>query len=190
MNTRRCSRSTHPRPAPRSDWARAGRAPDLRDSRHRAFALVSHRFPRSLERPRVAEAGRGGHAGRARARGGRQRWRRRRPTPEPPAARRGHFPSSIGLSVLVSGSAQELRVTARWGDYTPIEKDGKPTGEWQRHERKRRSRFGSVATKRIRHPHRSRTATASRSSRPSAVSVVSRVSAACPRACSRCLCFS
>ena len=56
-------------------------------------------------------------------------------TPEPPAARRGHFPSSIGLSVLVSGEAQDLRVTARWGDYTPIEKDGKPTGEWQRHER-------------------------------------------------------
>ena len=56
-------------------------------------------------------------------------------TPEPPAARRGHFPSSIGLSVLVSGEPQDLRVTARWGDYTPIEKDGKPAGEWQRHER-------------------------------------------------------
>jgi hypothetical protein len=24
---------------------------------------------------------------------------------------------------------------ARWGDYTPVEKDGKPTGEWQRNER-------------------------------------------------------
>jgi hypothetical protein len=56
-------------------------------------------------------------------------------TPEPPAARRGHFPSSIGLSVLVSGEAQDLRITARWGDYTPVEQDGKPTGEWQRHER-------------------------------------------------------
>jgi hypothetical protein len=56
-------------------------------------------------------------------------------TPEPPAARRGHFPSSIGLSVLVSGDARDLRVTARWGDYTPLEQDGKPTGEWQRHER-------------------------------------------------------
>src|SRR6185295_14943042 len=55
--------------------------------------------------------------------------------PEPPAARRGHFPSSIGLSVLVSGEAKDLRVTARWGDYTPIEKDAKATGEWQRHER-------------------------------------------------------
>jgi len=49
-------------------------------------------------------------------------------TPEPPAARRGHFPSSIGLSVLVSGETQDLRVTAR-GDYMPLEKDGKPTGE-------------------------------------------------------------
>ena len=37
--------------------------------------------------------------------------------------------------MLVSGEAQDLRVTARWGDYTPLEKDGKPTGEWQRHER-------------------------------------------------------
>src|SRR5439155_1345492 len=44
--------------------------------------------------------------------------------PEPPAARRGHFPSSIGLSVLVSGDAQDLRVNVRWGDYSPLEKDG------------------------------------------------------------------
>src|SRR5947209_2452181 len=55
--------------------------------------------------------------------------------PEPPAARRGHFPSSIGLSVLVSGDAQDLHVTVRWGDYSPLEKDGKLTGEWQRRER-------------------------------------------------------
>jgi len=58
-------------------------------------------------------------------------------TPEPPAARRGYFPSSMGVSVLVPSDTNELRVTARWGDYTPIEseKEAKPTGEWQRHER-------------------------------------------------------
>jgi hypothetical protein len=56
-------------------------------------------------------------------------------TPEPQAARRGHFPSSIGLSVLVPDGLAELRVTARWGDYAPVEKKGEPTGEWQRTER-------------------------------------------------------
>jgi hypothetical protein len=56
-------------------------------------------------------------------------------TPEPPAARRGHFPSSLGVSVLVPKEAVELRITARWGDYEPLEADGKPTGEWRRHER-------------------------------------------------------
>jgi hypothetical protein len=37
--------------------------------------------------------------------------------------------------VLVSADDQDLCVAARWGDYTPLEKDGKPTGEWQRRER-------------------------------------------------------
>ena len=51
-------------------------------------------------------------------------------TPEPQAARRGYFPSSMGVSVLVPLDANDLRITARWGDYEPIEKDAKPTGEW------------------------------------------------------------
>ena len=38
-------------------------------------------------------------------------------TPEPPAARRAYFPSSIGLSLLVSQATRQLRVTVRWGDY-------------------------------------------------------------------------
>ena len=56
-------------------------------------------------------------------------------THETPAARRGYFPSSIGLSVLAPPDAEQLKVTARWGDYEPLEKDGKPTGEWRRRER-------------------------------------------------------
>ena len=58
-------------------------------------------------------------------------------TPEPPAARRATFPSSIGVSVLVPSDATELRVAARWGDYRPIAKDGVPTGGWQRTEREK-----------------------------------------------------
>jgi hypothetical protein len=54
---------------------------------------------------------------------------------EPPAARRGHFPSSIGISVLVPADARELRVTARWGDYTPREIGSRPDIEWVRRER-------------------------------------------------------
>src|SRR5262249_26858472 len=56
-------------------------------------------------------------------------------SPEPRAARRSHFPSSMGLSVLVPPHATMLTVTARWGDYKPIAKDGVLTGEWQRTER-------------------------------------------------------
>ena len=55
---------------------------------------------------------------------------------EPPAARRGHFPSSIGISVLMRADATELRVTARWGDYTPREVGTRPDVEWDRRERK------------------------------------------------------
>lgn len=54
---------------------------------------------------------------------------------DPPAARRGQFPSSIGVSVLVAPETNELAVTARWGDYEPLQKDGKLTGEWKRTER-------------------------------------------------------
>jgi hypothetical protein len=68
-------------------------------------------------------------------------------TPEPAAARRAMFPSSIGVSLLVPKEAKELHVTVRWGDYTPIvaaaegekteegaDGPGMPRG-WQRAER-------------------------------------------------------
>src|SRR5687768_16636133 len=41
-------------------------------------------------------------------------------TPEPPAAKRGVFPSSIGVSVLVPPTVKTLKVFARWGDYEPL----------------------------------------------------------------------
>jgi hypothetical protein len=41
-------------------------------------------------------------------------------TPEPAAARRAVFPSSMGLSPLVPKDAKELHVTVRWGDYQPL----------------------------------------------------------------------
>jgi len=56
-------------------------------------------------------------------------------TPEPRAARRSHFPSSMGLSVLVPAGATELRVGVQWGNYTPVLKDNIATGEWQRTQR-------------------------------------------------------
>jgi hypothetical protein len=56
---------------------------------------------------------------------------------EPPAARRGHFPSSIGISVLVPADATELRVTVRWGDYERKEVGSKPDIEWHRLESSR-----------------------------------------------------
>src|SRR5262245_1547752 len=37
--------------------------------------------------------------------------------PEPAAARRAFFPSSIGLGVLVPQSARNLHVVVHWGDY-------------------------------------------------------------------------
>ena len=40
-------------------------------------------------------------------------------TPEPAAARRAFFPSSMGLSLLVPKDAQEVRVVVSWGDYQP-----------------------------------------------------------------------
>ena len=59
-------------------------------------------------------------------------------TPEPPAARRAYFPSSIGLSLLVSQATRQLRVTVRWGDYrlqapeTQGEGEERSTSFWQR----------------------------------------------------------
>jgi len=54
------------------------------------------------------------------------------------AAKKGFFPSSMGLSFLVSKEADELTVIARWGDYAPEEiegDDGKPVSVWQRRPR-------------------------------------------------------
>lgn len=51
------------------------------------------------------------------------------------AAKKGYFPSSIGLSFLVPAEARSLTVSVRWGDYEPIEvegEDGKPLQVWQR----------------------------------------------------------
>jgi hypothetical protein len=54
------------------------------------------------------------------------------------AAKKGFFPSSMGLSFLVPGETRTLAVTVRWGDYELAEIDGpgdKPTPLWQRHPR-------------------------------------------------------
>ncbi len=54
------------------------------------------------------------------------------------AAKRGFFPSSIGLSFLVAPEAEELTATVCWGDYTKGEaaeergRDGKPFPVWRR----------------------------------------------------------
>ncbi len=45
-------------------------------------------------------------------------------------ARRGYFPSSMGLSFLIHGDTRELAVTIRWGDYVPEEIDDTPV--WSR----------------------------------------------------------
>lgn len=37
--------------------------------------------------------------------------------PEPAAAKRAFFPSSMGLSILLSGESSHVQVTASWGDY-------------------------------------------------------------------------
>jgi len=44
--------------------------------------------------------------------------------PEPAAARRAYFPSSIGLSVLVPPGTEALDVTVEWGDYRREGPDG------------------------------------------------------------------
>jgi hypothetical protein len=53
------------------------------------------------------------------------------------AAKKGYFPSSMGLSFLVSSTATTVSVGVRWGDYTPgeFEKDGKAIPIWQRKPR-------------------------------------------------------
>ena len=70
-------------------------------------------------------------------------------TPEQASARKAYFPSSMGLSVLVSGESAQLQVKIAWGDYAPVPRgaevvsmDGEPVeapaeeraggGRWRR----------------------------------------------------------
>jgi hypothetical protein len=56
------------------------------------------------------------------------------------AAKKGFFPSSMGLSFLVPKEAQSISVIVRWGDYVPTEMEGdddKPMSVWQRTARER-----------------------------------------------------
>jgi hypothetical protein len=51
------------------------------------------------------------------------------------AAKKGFFPSSMGLSFLVPNNTRTLSATVRWGDYEQTEidgPDGKPISVWQR----------------------------------------------------------
>ena len=57
------------------------------------------------------------------------------------AAKKGFFPSSMGLSFLVSKETNSLSITVRWGDYTQTEvegKDGQSVSVWQRQPREER----------------------------------------------------
>jgi|GEM_PF-3369549 len=49
--------------------------------------------------------------------------------PEAPAARRAFFPSSLGLSLLVSKQTRQLRVEVNWGDYHAEPLDAPVDGE-------------------------------------------------------------
>ncbi len=54
------------------------------------------------------------------------------------AAKKAYFPSSMGLSFLVSSETDDLKVSVTWGDYAtePFESpDGKELSVWQRHPR-------------------------------------------------------
>ena len=56
------------------------------------------------------------------------------------AAKKGFFPSSMGLSFLVPADTDTLTVTVRWGDYYPDEFEGPDGGRldvWQRHPQQR-----------------------------------------------------
>jgi Helicase conserved C-terminal domain len=58
-------------------------------------------------------------------------------TPETASARKALFPSSIGLSFLISSQTTSLDLEVYWGDYQPIKPDGKvenktKTDRWQR----------------------------------------------------------
>lgn len=46
--------------------------------------------------------------------------------PEAASARKAFFPSSIGLSVLVTADTAQLRARVAWADYVPLGRDGAP----------------------------------------------------------------
>ena len=61
-------------------------------------------------------------------------------TQERKAAKKGFFPSSMGLSFLVPVDADTVRVTVQWADYglVPIvDADGKAASVWQRQQNER-----------------------------------------------------
>ena len=58
-------------------------------------------------------------------------------TEERKAAKKGFFPSSMGLSFLVPEDSDTLSATVRWADYRPVpieDDDGKATSVWQREQ--------------------------------------------------------
>ena len=58
-------------------------------------------------------------------------------TEERKAAKKGFFPSSMGLSFLVPEGSDTVSATVRWADYRPVlieDDDGKAASVWQRHQ--------------------------------------------------------
>jgi hypothetical protein len=74
------------------------------------------------------------------------------------AAKKGYFPSSMGLSFLVGPETNHLTVVVRWGDYTPEDvtgEDGKSRSIWQRTHREQhvRIRLDEADQPPVRVPH-------------------------------------
>ncbi len=62
-------------------------------------------------------------------------------TPEAAAARKALFPSSMGLSFLISQQTKELQATVHWGDYLPVELE-EDTSEQELDDKKKRKPQG------------------------------------------------
>ena len=61
-------------------------------------------------------------------------------TEERKSAKKGFFPSSMGLSFLVPEDSEAVAVMVRWADYEPVpteDADGKTTSVWQRQQNER-----------------------------------------------------
>ncbi len=56
--------------------------------------------------------------------------------PETAAAKRSYFPSSIGLSFLLSEKAETIEISADWGDYIPERRAGNAPLAWRRQPRR------------------------------------------------------